>query len=220
MVGRAVLNFGIGGAGPKKFLGPSHAGILEHVNQTGVCVVQVMSGRSEENRLMVNPIGGQELRWRADSPETPRRSAGLLYREMLQQHDRGTVLQVIDDTRRNWIENYRLLAERIRVPKILLWISTREPEFQENPESVKGIFGEFPQMVNTRMFRSIADCFDEVAMAISTEGIPAPFWSRFTGLPIHIKINGGSSPVNSYYPSQQLHLRAAQSLEPLVRKFL
>ena len=143
-----------------------------------------------------------------------------MYVETLKRYDRETVLEVIDDTRRNWISSYRALAANIRVPKILLWISTRSPQMKTSPDSVEGIFGRFPQMVNAEMLSAIADAFDDVAMAVSTEGMPAPLLSRFTGLPVSIKLDGGWLSSNGYYPSQQLHMRAAQALEPLVRKRL
>jgi hypothetical protein len=211
MLGRDVLNFGFGGAGPRRFMG-SHAGVLAYVNQSRVCVVQVMSGRSEENRLMVNPTGGQELRWRTDAEDVGLRPADKMYAELLRLHPRDEVIDVVSQTRRNWIDSYRALAAQIRVPKILLWVSTREPDFKETVKSVHGIFGKYPQMVNAHMLASITDSFDAVAMAVAPPETPA-LLSRFTGLPIDVESAG-------YYPSQQLHIRAAQALEPLVRRYL
>lgn len=220
MLGREVLNLGIGGAGPRSFLAPARRQILDYVNRSQVCVVQVMSARGEDNRLLVNPAGGRRIRFRTDTVGARRRTPEELYAEIIRNHDSATVLQLVNETRANWIESYRALAAEIHPPKILLWISTRPPEYDLSPSSVPGLFGGFPQMVNAEMLASIAPWFDRVAVVSSNEGMPAPLWSRFTGLPILIKRGDVTFTSNNYYPSQQLHMRAAQALEPLLRACL
>ena len=220
MLAREVLNLGIGGAGPRTFLAPASRRILEYVNKSQVCVVQVMSGRGEENGLLVNPGGGHKLRWRTDPADTPLRTSAHLYEEMIRKHDSARVLEIVEETRRNWIESYRALAAEIHVPKILLWISTRRPGYELSTSSVHGIFGGFPQMVNEDMLATISPWFDRVAEVTSKEGMPAPLWSRFTGLPIRVKRGAATVASNKYYPSPQMHMRAAQALEPLLREYL
>ena len=220
MLGREVLNLGMGGAGPRTFMWRARRKILEYVNQTRVCVVQVMSARGEENAMLVNPTGGNKLRYRAASPGAPARPAEKLYAEIIRDYDSDAVLQVVNDTRQNWIASYRALAAEIRVPKILLWISTRPPEYELSTSSLRGVLGAFPQMVNAEMLAAITPSFDRVVVATSPDGMPTPFRSRFTGLPIRIMRHGELITSNRYYPSQHLHMRAAQLLEPCLREYL
>lgn len=221
MLGRDVLNLGIGGAGPSTFLRPPRRRLLDRINRTQACVVQVMSARGGENRLLVNPAGGHKLRYRAGAAEAILRPAEELYAEILRDHDASEVLDIVNETRKNWVESYKALAEEIRVPKILLWISTRSPEYDFSTSNVHRLFGGFPQLVNGEMLASAAESFDRLAEVTSNEGMPVPLWSRFTGEPARAARAGVAAMTsNNYYPSQHMHIRAAQVLEPLLQEYL
>ena len=218
MLGRDVLNLGIGGAGPSTFLQPPRRKLLDRVNRTRACVVQVMSARGGENRLLVNPTGGHKLRYRADAADVMLRPAEEMYAELLRDHDASEVVDVVNETRKNWVESYKALADEIRVPKILLWISTRSPEYDFSTKNVHTLFGGFPQLVNAEMLAAAAQSFDRLAVVTSNEGMPVQLWNRFTGEPARAARGGMTS--NNYYPSQHMHIRAAQVLEPLLQEFL
>src|SRR5688572_4163989 len=117
MLGRDVLNLGIGGAGPSTFLHPPRRKLLNRINRTKACVVQVMSARGGENRLLVNPAGGHKLRYRTDAADVKLRPAEEMYEEILRDHDASEVLDIVNETRKNWVEHYKALADEIRVPK-------------------------------------------------------------------------------------------------------
>jgi hypothetical protein len=220
MLGRDVLNLGLGGAGPSSFLLPARRKLLERINRTQVCVVQVMSARGGENRLLANPVGGHKLRYRTDAADATLRPADELYAEILRDRDAAEVLDVVEETRRNWVESYQALAAEIRVPKILLWFSTRSPEYDFSTSNVHRLFGGFPQLVNAEMLASAAQAFDRLAIATSNEGMPVRLWNRFTGEPARAARGDVAMTSNNYYPSQHMHIRAAQVLEPLLRDYL
>ena len=220
MFGREVLNLGIGGAGPRTFLAPGRRKLLKIVNETPVCVVQVMSARGEPNALLVNPTGGHKLRYRADPADAPTRPSEELYAEIIRDHDEAAVLEVVRETRQNWMDGYRALAAEIRVPKVLLWISMRSPEYELTTSTVHGLFGAYPQMVDAEMVATVAKEFDGLAVATSQDGMPTRFRSRFTGLQARVVRNGRETSSNNYYPSQQLHMLAAQTLEPMLQPYL
>ena len=220
MLGRDVLNLGLGGAGPSTFLAPAKRKLFDRINRTRACVVQVMSARGGENRLLVNPAGGHKVRYRTDAADVKLRSAEEMYEEILRNHDPSEVIDIVNETRKNWVESYKALADEIRVPKILLWISTRSPEYDFSTKNVHTLFGGFPQLVNAEMLASAAESFDRLAEVTSNEGMPVPLWNRFTGEPARAKPGGVPLPSNNYYPSQHMHIRAAQVLEPLLQEYL
>lgn len=220
MLGRDVLNLGLGGAGPSTFIQPSRRKLLDRVNRTKACVVQVMSARGGENRLLMNPQGGHTLRYRTDAPDVALRPAEEIYDELLRNHDAAEVLDIVNETRKNWVDSYRALAAEIRVPKILLWFSTRSPEYECSTSNVHRLFGGFPQLVNEEMLASVAPSFDRVAVATSNEGMPVTMWNRFTGGPARPRPGGAAVTSNNYYPSQHMHIHAAQVLEPILQEYL
>ena len=220
MLGRDVLNLGIGGAGPSTFLGPARRKLLDRINRTRACVVQVMSARGGENRLLVNPTGGHKVRYRTDAADVMPRPSEEVYAEILRDYDAAEVLDVVNETRKNWVESYQALAAEIRVPKILLWFSTRSPEYDCSTSNVHSLFGGFPQLVNAEMVASAAQAFDRLAVATSNEGMPVALWNRFTGEPARAARGGVAKTSNNYYPSQHMHMRAAQVLEPMLQEYL
>ena len=217
MLGCDVLNLGIGGAGPQTFLQGPRRKLLNRINQTRACVVQVMSARGGENRLLVNPVGGHKVRYRTDAADVMLRRSEDVYAEILRDYDVAEVLDVVNETRKNWVEAYQALAAEIQVPKILLWFSTRSPEYDLSTSNVHKLFGGFPQLVNAEMLASAAQSFDRLAVVTSNEGMPVPLWNRFTGEPAREGHGAVPLPANNYYPSQQMHIRAAQVLEPLLQ---
>jgi hypothetical protein len=219
MLGRDVLNLGIGGAGPSTFLGPARRKLFDRINRTRACVVQVMSARGGENRLVVNPTRGHKVRYRTDAADVMLRPSEEVYAEILRDYDAAEVLDVVNETRKNWVESYQALAAEIRVPKVLLWISTRSPEYDFSTSNVHALFGGFPQLVNADMLASAAQSFDRLAVATSNEGMPVPLRNRLTGEAARAK-PGVPLPNNNYYPSQQMHIHAAQVLEPLLQEYL
>ncbi len=235
------LNLGYGGAGPYFFL--KHPELLEYINRAKFVIVQVMSGRSESNSLFDS--GGLEFLTRRS--DGIRLGADDAYREVLegnavwrkasigQKYARRiakifgamTAKRLVDETRSNWINNYRSLLGQIAVPKILFWFSKRVPDYKEKYHNLSALFNEFPQLVTLRMVEEIGDFSDEYVECVSKRGSPQPLFSRFTGEATTVDptcdrqdLGGKIWTHNAYYPSPEMQLDAAKVLAPICRKYL
>lgn len=219
-----VLNLGIGGAGPSFFL--KENSLIEYINNSRFAIVQVMSGRSEDNSLFHgNGIGVFER-----LSDRKRVLARAAYKELIMMHDENYVKQIIAETRKNWIKSYQKLLELIKVPKILFWFSKRSVDYQEEYTKNKNIdklLGEFPHLVNIEMMNKIKEYSDEYVECISRRGMPQLLISRFTGKPTTInfgrfrpELGSKEQTHNGYYPSLEMHIDAANILEPVCQSLM
>jgi hypothetical protein len=214
-----VLNFGLAGAGPRLFLG--HQGMLRHVNAGRFAIVQVMSGRSEDNSLF-DSGGGAYLTRRSDGERMEATSA---YRELLATESLERIKEVVEETRRNWVKSFANLIEAIEVPVILFWFSQRSPDYDESytERRLRPLFGKFPHLVNRAMIEQIRPASDEYVECISARGLPQRLFSRFTGEPDPVPrrpdVGGGRDGYNRYYPSPEMHVDAADALVEACRKY-
>jgi hypothetical protein len=240
-LGRAALNLGYGGAGPEFFA--RHPELLEYVNRGRFAIVQVMSGRSQSNSLF--DCGGLEYLTRRSDGK--RLGANAAYEQLLQGPDgvrrlrprvvtrrlaralaAPRVRRIVEETRASWIDSYRRLLGAIRVPKVLFWFATREPEYVEGYGSVGALFGEFPQLVNAGMVAEVRGMCDGYVACVTRRGSPQRLASRFTGRPVTVDPSldrpdlRGSRPWthNRYYPSPQMHEDAASALSATCRLLL
>jgi hypothetical protein len=215
--GHAIANLGIGGAGPTRFLIDS--ALMRVISQARVVVVQVMSGRSVGNTLYENLKGTSSLRPRGKGGHWT--WAESVWKELFVRLPRTDLEALVAETRRNWIDEMSQLLKSIAAPKILLWISTRTPDYPEGYESIDQLFGSFPHLVNREMLKKILPLADAFVDATSARGTPQPLYDRFTGERTavslarpdyaHINTNGG-------YPSPEMHVDAAEKLAPVLRK--
>jgi len=213
-----VLNLGVAGAGPSFFL--ERPMLIEYMNSASFAIIQVMSGRSVSNSLFKSH-GGEMLVRRSDGKEI---GAIPAYRELLSTNNLELIDRVVHETRSNWTKEMLLLAEKIRIPKVLFWFSTRSPDYQSTKDSVTHLFGKFPQFITMKMMQEIISYFNHYSECISSEGLPQPLISRFTGKLTSIKkredMGGGGKFENDYYPSPQMHIRAFEVLLPACRELL
>ena len=240
-----VLNLGYGGAGPYFFL--KHQQLFDYINAAKFVIVQVMSGRSENNSLFDS--GGLEfLTRRSDGVSL---SADAAYKEVLEGGDvwqkvpfqvpfgkryfrRITKIfgakktkKLVAETRNNWINNYQSLLNQITVPKILFWFSKRQPAYKDRYKSLGTLFNEFPQLVNSTMVEQIKVFSDDYVECVSKRGIPQPLFSRFTNEPATVDpeldrkdLGGKIWTHNIYYPSPEMHVDAAKVLAPICSRYL
>jgi hypothetical protein len=211
-----ALNLGFAGAGPRFFL--QEEGLLRYVNEGRFAIVQVMSGRSEDNSLF--DTGGREYLVRRSDGQ--RIGAEPAYRELLERESIERAEAVVEETRANWVQSFSRLLHAIEVPSILFWFSQRPPEYDESYSDVHSLFGEFPQLVNRSMVEQIRRLGDDYVECISARGLPQHLVSRFTGKPASVMhradLGGGTQDSNTYYPSPEMHADAADSLFDICRK--
>jgi hypothetical protein len=216
-LGLSPLNLGFAGAGPRYFL--HHRNLLNYVNRGRFAVIQVMSGRSEDNSLF--DTGGLELLTRrSDGRQIGAQPA---WEELLATESHERVQAIVAETRDNWVNSYRALLAEIRVPTIVFWFSIRPPDYEEDYSSdIYRFFGEFPQLVNRPMIERIKDLGDEYVECISERGLPQPLVSRFTGEPVSVAhradLGGRWKAFNPYYPAPEMHEDAAAALIDACRR--
>ena len=214
-----VLNLGQGGAIPDWF--SQRKEILEYINNAKFAIIQVMSARTVSNSLFKSKLSG---------PQVIKRDTGIsitadeAYQQLIQAKDWDKLREIAQETRQNWVDSYKHLLAEIKVPKILLWISKREPQYQENYEQLEHewqLFKAFPQMINLEMINQIKIYCDEYVECISKKGLPQLLVSRFTGkLVINTNGKDAEKTYNNYYPSPEMHLDVANALKPVCQAYL
>lgn len=247
-LGVPFVNYGYGGAGPAFFL--KHPDLIEFANRGRAVILQVMSGRSESNSVydsggleyITRRSDGHRLSaqqaWadlleREKPPAFLPAAAGKAWRMFV--GPRG-VRAVLAETRANWIANNRELMERITVPVIYLYFSRRPPNLHttgrftwwwQRYDSENAMFGDYPQLVNQRMIDATANAADDYVHCHSRRGSPQALVDRFTGQPARIDNGADRKDLsvdayseNDYYPSPEMHIDAADLLEPVCRRYL
>jgi hypothetical protein len=214
-LGLPVLNISHGGAGPC-FFTQSNERLLGYLNNARFVVVQVMSGRSEGNSLFECRGVGHYTR-RSDGVQI---GCDQAFAELLQTESEATVKRLVAETRDNWLASYRQILSNVTAPVILFWFSTRQPKYRQTFESVAGLFGEFPQLVNETMVRALRDECDHFASCTSRRGVPQRLVDRFNGEPVSVTDPWAPEPWthNWYYPTPETHEDAATALEAPCRK--
>lgn len=224
-LGLPALNLGQGGTGPSFFLRRKE--LLDYVNNGQFLVLQVLTGRGESNSLLESNQGKHLMTRRSDGIKQP---AAKFFEELLKKGEIEQVKRLVTENRHSWIKNYRELMKEIRVPIILFWFSQRSPEdYQIGYENVKSLWGEYPQLIDTNTVEQITNYANEWVKCVSTTGMPQLLISRFTGEPVSKAVGQfiGNTTItvkgkvyNKFYPSPEMHIDAAEILEPVCRKYI
>lgn len=240
-LGFTSLNLGYGGAGPRFY--NRHPELIEIVNRGQIAVVQVMSGRSEDNSRFESR--GLEVLTRLRDQK--QMSADAAWRSILEFHyiwkrfpigkrvARGVCRKLgtadakslLQETRRNWIESYAQLLGSIRIPTVLFWFSKRSPDFHESFDDLHQFMGIYPQLVTREMVEQVAHLADHYIECITDQGSPQALFSRFDGSPVQIDLGrdrddfaGQTWKHNRYYPSPEMHQNAANCLSAPIAEIL
>lgn len=244
-LGMPVLNLGYGGAGPAFFA--RQKALISTINRGKLVVIQVMSGRSESNELYES--GGLEyLTCRRTGQKI---SANAAYDSLLRDNPPWIgglpgklirtfyaprpVRDLLAQTRQNWLQSSRELLEQITVPSVLLWISKRPPGLYRSNrakwwwqryDGTQVMFGDFPQLVNASMVKTVRGMTTGYAQAVTERGSPQPLYSRFSGerVSVDMSLDRPDFPElfthNTYYPSPEMLEDAAQQLAPVCKRYL
>jgi LPS sulfotransferase NodH len=209
------INLGVQGAGPSHYLHSDNQLLLDIINRSKFAIVAVMSGRSVSNSLFeVSPASQEKLRLVGEKNYQP---AHKLYEWLLKNKSLEEIQEIIAETRNNFVQEYIKLLSKIEVPKILLWFSKREPEYQERYDGgVWQLLGKFPHLVNQQMIDAIKEHSDEYVECITKVGTPQILFDRFSGQPGTVKKDPdygySTSNYNMYYASPEMHLDATNKL--------
>jgi len=214
------LNLGRGGAGPGYTL--RSPAMMRYINDARLVIVQVLSGRSVSNSIWhtvndgvlgVNQVTGTPMR------------ADEFYTWLLQQ-ELDYARQIVAESRANYVATMTRMLSAIKPPKILLWFSTRAPDYRETWALPPWrLFGKYPQLVNRAMVESVKPFADRYVECVSYRGLPhrvidlAGNPSAYHVLP-SMDPNAVPQEMNRYYPSQEMHEDAADLLIPACRELL
>lgn len=214
-LGLPVLNISHGGAGPS-FFSRNPQPLLRYLNGARFVVLQVMSGRSEGNSLFEsNGVG--HYRRRADGCEL---GSDAAFDELIRTAPRAVLARVVQETRDNWVASYGRLLDEMASPSVLFWFSSRRPDYRQSEDSVAGLFGEFPQLVNGEMVRQVRARCDAFVSCVSRRGLPQKLVDRCTGEAVTVQDEWTAKAweLNWYYPSPEMHEDAADALEGPCRR--
>ncbi|WP_416396420.1 DUF6473 family protein [Allohahella sp. A8] len=235
-----VLNLGYGGAGPEFF--DQQRSLDAYINNSRCVVIQVMSGRSQSNSIF-DTDGLELLTRKADGRQLSSVDAyhgvinelqrfsyvprGRVDAALIRRLNRSGTRALVNETRQRWVNSYASLIQRIQVPKLLFWFSKRRPNYRENYLSVKGIFNEYPQLIDAESVKQVAGLCDEYVECVTDRGSPQQLFSRFTGQQAMVDpgndrpdLGGQVWTHDHYYPSPEMHEDACIALKPVVNKYL
>jgi hypothetical protein len=214
-LGVAALNLGIGGVGPRYWLQPE---LLAVVRRARLVVVQIMAGRSASNSLFDNSASG-DLKGRLRATGETLRFEQFLER-LVAQGDRAVLERVVAETRADYVAAMRALGAALApVPTVLLWFSSRRPEYTPDYRSAFGILQAFPQLLDRGVVDAIRPAFSAYVESVCALGIPQVLWP--SGGPVDGTELGQDGMLrNRYYPSPEMHGHAAAALLPVCRQLL
>ena len=216
------------------------------INNSSFVIIQVLPGRACNNSLFqsAGSVGGY---LKTDTNRTNKIKTNDFWAEKIKNKDPAMLERLVEETRQNYIDSYKKLFKLIKVPKILFYFSERQPDYSIDFKKIKDISelygsikgkwqnGEwqpkkctFPQFVNRNVINEIKKDCDYYVEYVSSKGLPHILNNRFTGKPIKIdklykpkhlqKFNGFQ--INQYYPSQEMHIEAAEKLFPACNSIL
>ena len=235
--GLPMLNLGYGGAGPRFFA--RHPPLLDLVNRGRFAIVQVMSGRSEDNSLFESR-GLELLTRRRDGKQVAADDAWRWVLEgeyrwkwfppargMVRRWGRTAARRLADETRSNYAESYSRLFDQIHVPIVLLWFSRRTPEYTPSYANPERFFGAFPQLIDRATVDAVRVRTNAYVECVTERGMPQPLVSRFDGRPVEIDLSrdredfrGRRWTANRYYPSPEMHEDAAVAIAAAIGDWL
>ena len=212
-----VLNLGFSGAGPSFFLKSQE--IINFINKSKFCIIQIPSGRSVENSIFATSTN-QGLLIEKKDPGKTEHFAEYAYQKLISMGNLELLSSIRNETRLNYLYEMIELLSLIKVPKILFYFSQRDTDYQEGLGNIGEYLGQFPHFVNEKMINVIKKYADNLVKSISSEGLPQPIFDS-NGVPQLIWEESKFPTVkyryhNNYYPSPEMHKTAANNLSAII----
>lgn len=199
----------------------THGQIMDIINNSALCVVQMTAARSCGNSVYNNEKGHKNIfRKTAEGEDSRFYNEHEIYEDLWKAGKIDEAKQLIEESKQTWITETRELLDAIKVPKVLLWLSSRTPEYTPNPVNYSSYAGEFPQYVDRPLVEAVKGAADDYVEAISREGLPIPFKNRFTGETGQCYFGTSYRTSHGYYPSQAMHDLAFEKLKPVVERLI
>jgi len=212
-LGVQAVNLGVGGAGPRYFDAPH---FLRWLAGARLVVLQVLAGRSSGNSLFDNTATGTLEGVRVRDGRVMRFEDFLV--ELVRDEPAATVRRIVAETRDAYTAGMLGLIGRIEAPTILFWLSTRRPEYVEDWTSPWGVMGAFPQLIDRTVLDRLSPACAAAVECVSDAGLPQSLWAADEEV-LGTELRRGLLR-NVYYPSPEIHIAAADRLEPVCRELL
>lgn len=231
--GIPAVNFGFAGPGPKVF-----ERFEDIINRHPCVVVTFLSGRSISTSFLTGDtqrkcvmlddlriqtqnarkafarVNGFELEGDGLIPVGSYLPAQIAWNTILRNYSRDRVEELITETRKAYISSMRKLLRMITGKKILLWFSERPADYELNFDSVKGIFGKFPQFVDQSIVDSLIPEADGFVECVTSRGMPFKLSQPRDGASFPHNVPNG---IVKNYPSQEMHDDVADVLGPYLK---
>lgn len=222
-LGLPVLNLGFGGARPEVFT--EDESLARLIRNAACVVVEAMSARGYATDLFTPLHGytnmGHATADLADADSVPAavEFVDIAYTRFIRAGDSAGLAAARMVCRAAYVSGMKRLAELAEDRGVLFYFSQRFPDFTPPPEprSFAEWSGGFPHYVDRRVLEVLAPRFRGVVTVVSSAGIPETIRDRETGEPLPIFPDTPHPEQNTYYPSSDMHLAAADALEPVVR---
>ena len=212
------LNLGVSGAGPTFFT--DRPELMDYINKSQFVIVQMMSGRSvsnskfdvQTNQGLVKPAGKPGAKWQF---------AEDAYIEVVKHAEPEELVRFRAEIRARYIAEMSLLLKRISVPKILLYWSARQPDYQSGFKDITEYWGGFPHFVDAQSIEALKPLADDYAEVAGAPGLPQQLRNRNTREPVVVWPEDRFPNVvrrdcNYYYPSPEMHEEVAAAVLPKV----
>lgn len=219
MLGAECLNLGRGGAGPRFYL--NNPKLIDLINNSNACVVQVMSARSSMyNSYMESTHDLASVRITQGKHEGKvvlgHKAIELLKDELSEEQVRSLLNETID----NFLKDYENLLARIKVPTTLVYVSKRDllPEVDTWSTSELYKVGIHPHFITQSVFERLSSLCDNSLKVVGQDGFDSRLINRFTGEYAAIKRSETYTVrKQDAYISAHMHSRTALELFPLLK---
>ncbi len=210
-LGLPTRNLGYGGARARFY--SSDPAVLAIINKASCVVLELFSARgTNTSRTEAASEHSAKLRWVGSEDDFV--FSDRFFSSARNALSAADFADLIHEIRDNYVQDTVELLQQIKVPKIVLWLSQREPDI----DAMMGEPRSFPHFVDGDVVSRIATAADAFVSVVSKRGIPAPLTSRTTGEPVEIFPwkEGDEKTSNDYYPSPEMHEDAAAALAPVI----
>ncbi len=205
-LGLPNLNLGLPGCGATLLNQEDNGILIDLANNSRFVIVLVMSGRSHPSRLF-----------------RPVRVGTLVSAQIMTElkkyfkNDQAMLRDVVADMRNSFVEDNIQLVNKLKVPKILLYLSHHPLDYEDDYDhKFTNLNQGFPHFINRETVDRVINYFDDYVECHSSRGYPQKLISRFTGEPVTNK----QGEYNVSYASPEMHEDAAKLLLPVCQKYL
>jgi hypothetical protein len=211
------INLGLAGAGPGFFV--QSLPLINKINQSELCFLQIMSGRSISTRLLKTIGFGGVLQFTEGSLKGQRFLAADAYRKLIESYGEQAAYEQVHEARASWVDGYKSLIETIKVPIICVWVSGRDRATNPAPDSTRDLLGDFPHLITPNelaIFEQFGLHVVGEKLTQRTEQLLEDFTTR---RPVDVydakqfaKRPNWSRSFNTYYPTPEMHQAIANDV--------